>query len=60
MTAKRTIKEDIEHELLQLLIRADQMGLVITVELRPRQPLAMGNYTMLPNVRDANRVYRNK
>jgi hypothetical protein len=55
-----TIKEDIEQKLLELVIRADQMGLVLTIDLQPLTPLAMGNYVMVPRVREANRVYRSQ
>jgi hypothetical protein len=41
------------RELRELLRRAAQDGYVITVELKPCAPLAMGNYRMVGNVRGA-------
>lgn len=32
------------------------MGFVLTVELKPKQPLAMGNYEMVADVRPAREV----
>lgn len=38
-----------------LIESARQRGLVVTIELRPFQPLAQGNYDMVYQVREANR-----
>lgn len=45
----------IEIELLaqQLVDMADLAGVVVTISLHPRQPLAMGNYKMVADVRPA-------
>lgn len=44
-----------EIELLaqQLIHMAEQAGAVVTITLHPRQPLAMGNYDMVAEVRPA-------
>lgn len=36
-----------------LIAHAKSRGVVLTIELKPRQPLAMGNYEMLAQVRPA-------
>lgn len=36
-----------------LVARAERLGMVLTVEQRPRQPLAMGNYETVVSVRPA-------
>lgn len=42
----------------ELVKSAEKHGLVLTVKTHPRQPLAMGNYDMVVEVRDSNKVYR--
>lgn len=43
----------IESEVAALIARARAEGAVITIDLVPREPLAMGNYEMLGSVRPA-------
>lgn len=43
----------IARELQDLLYHAYILDIVITVELKPCEPLAMGNYCMVGNVRGA-------
>jgi hypothetical protein len=38
-------------EMLQLINRAREDGIVLTIDLQPRYPLAMGNYDMIPHAR---------
>lgn len=37
---------------------ANLSGLVLTVETKPAQPLAMGNYTITVDVRPSHEAYR--
>jgi hypothetical protein len=39
------------YSLARLIDDADRCGVVLTIECVPRQPLAMGNYAMVPGVR---------
>lgn len=43
--------EDIERKLLILIALAEQSGYVVTIETRPTQPLRMGGYEMVGEVR---------
>lgn len=45
--AAQNIKDRLQH----LLNDADHLGLVVTIALEPRQPLAMGHYTPVVCVR---------
>ena len=47
---------DIAEQLAEVLHRAHARGFVIDVQLVPTQPLAMGHYRMLGNVRPARKV----
>lgn len=47
------VKYDIGRQLNMLLQTAYELGYVITVELEPHVPLAMGNYRMVGFVRGA-------
>lgn len=50
---ERRVKFDLGVALQQLLDTAHECGFVITVDLDPQQPLAMGNYRMVGFVRGA-------
>lgn len=39
---------------------ANLSGLVLTIETKPQQPLAMGNYTIVVNVRPSCEAYRSQ
>jgi hypothetical protein len=45
----------LQHRLEELVEHAKQQGFVMTVDLVPLGPLAMGNYTMRPEVRPARK-----
>ena len=40
----------VAHEIVEL---AQRCGLVVTIEIKPREPLAMGNYDMVVDAREA-------
>ncbi len=44
-------KADIQQQADQLINQARAAGLVLTIELQPQHPLAMGNYKMVASVR---------
>lgn len=52
MSRKDIMKGVLECELAKLIHSATAHGFIITVELRPQRPLAMGNYLMLGEVRE--------
>jgi hypothetical protein len=37
---------------------ANSAGLILTIETRPKAPLAMGNYTIVVGVRPSHEAYR--
>jgi hypothetical protein len=43
----------VEEEAARLIALAEGMGKVVTISLLPVEPLEMGNYRMIPEVRDA-------
>lgn len=45
------VESSIANELYRLLRRAELCGFVVTVDLVPNEPLAMGNYRMIGHVR---------
>lgn len=45
------VESSLAAELIALLDRAELSGFVITVDLVPNEPLAMGNYRMVGHVR---------
>ncbi len=45
--------DDIRHKAEALVAEAARLGVVLTVEQQPLQPLAMGNYTTVVSVRRA-------
>lgn len=45
------VEFSIADELRRLLHRAELSGFVVTVDLVPNKPLAMGNYRMIGHVR---------
>lgn len=45
------VESSIADELRRILRRAELLGFVITVDLVPNEPLAMGNYRMVGHVR---------
>lgn len=47
----------VEHDARRLVERAERLGLVLTIEQRPLQPLAMGNYEAVVSVRPARSRY---
>lgn len=49
---QRMVKNQIANQLQMLLNAAYDCGYVVTVELAPLQPLAMGNYQMVGQVRE--------
>jgi hypothetical protein len=48
-----TVLESLQTRLERLCHEALRSGVVLTVELEPKQPLAMGSYRMLPSARYA-------
>ena len=42
----------------ELVADAKHAGLVVTIDLKPKVPLTMGAYEMVPEVREASSVYR--
>ena len=51
-------KCDIPLLVERTLAAAEKRGLVVTVDLVPRQPLAMGNYRMVAEIRPGHSSYR--
>lgn len=51
-----TVLEQYETRLRDLCAKAKQDGLLLSIELVPLQPLAMGNLAMRPAVREARKV----
>ena len=53
-------KPELEQQLLNrlkgLIEAAKKMGLVITIETKSKEPLAMGNYEMIPSIRNARKM----
>ena len=47
---------NIHRQALELVNQARELGYVITIDTVPEQPLAMGNHTMLVNVRPARQL----
>lgn len=43
-------QEQIQQQAAQLISDAVAAGVVVTIELKPLQPLAMGNHTMVADV----------
>lgn len=56
-----TKRQDLAQALLlkahELLVTADALGFVLTIETVPQQPLAMGNYHMMSSVREKRVIY---
>lgn len=47
------------HEKAKKLVRLAQgYGMTLTIETKPRHPLAMGSYDMVITLRPANEMYR--
>lgn len=46
-------RQMIERDAQRLVLTAERLGLVLTVEQRPLQPLAMGHYENVVSVRPA-------
>lgn len=55
MTTKPVAKAILEDQLKKLIALAKSQNIVFTVELKPDQPLAMCNYTMVADVRDSRK-----
>ena len=51
---------DIAEAALRLVSIAQQLGLVLTIETAPLQPLRMGNYEIKISVRQSHASYRSK
>lgn len=49
------VKEVLLSQLNQLIEQARKLNLVIEIKLEPNQPLAMGNFNMVPDIREANK-----
>ena len=47
---------NIHRQALELVNQAHELGYVITIDTVPEQPLAMGNHTMVVNVRPARQL----
>jgi len=45
------MQKQIHEQALQLVERARWHGVVLTIQTEPRQPLAMGNYSMVVDTR---------
>lgn len=55
-----TVIENFKIVLNTLIDKAEQQGLVITIDLVNETPLAMGNYKMVPDVRLARNLPNTK
>lgn len=51
MTGHERFKEEIENVLTNLMQLAASEGVYFTVELKPKLPLAQGNYEMVHSIR---------
>lgn len=51
LTGKAAALADIREAAEQLVILADTLGVVVTIAQKPLQPLAMGNYESVVDVR---------
>ena len=56
MVVDTEILEAIRFRATQLVELARLSGVVLTIDLEPRQPLSMGNYRMAVNVRPARQL----
>lgn len=52
-TALEQIKHALIQDLNRLIESAKKLNLVIQISLNPKEPLAMGNYDMVPSVHEA-------
>lgn len=48
------------HHANNLIMEAAKIGLILTIETLPMQPLAMGNYALKVELRNSNKVYRSQ
>lgn len=49
--------QDIRVRVRELIALAESNGFVVTIDTKPKQPLATGNFTMVADVRDARGYY---
>lgn len=47
-----SVKKNILEEMKAVIESAKELGFVITIDLVNNEPLAMGNYTMVPTIRE--------
>lgn len=52
-TALEQVKQSVLRDLNRTIELAKKVNLVVEIKLEPKQPLAMGNYDMVPSVREA-------
>lgn len=56
VNSKQSFEEQILCKLQDLIAEAKSLGYVIQIDIKSKEPLAMGNYDMIPSARKAKHV----